>query len=181
MSELTLYTVGHSNLLQPDFVELLRAWQIELLVDVRAYPRSRRFTHFNAGVLQDALENSGILYKWAGRELGGMRKPSETSPNVALTGGLRGYADHTGSRIFARGVARLLELARTESVVIMCAEKDPAHCHRSLLADHMTVRHGVEVRHILSENELRQHRLRAEARVVGKEIVYDRYAQAEML
>ncbi len=178
MSKVTLYTIGHSNYSRLEFISLLRTWRIEELIDIRAYPRSRRFPHFASEQLRGALGRAGIFYRWAGRELGGMRRADPASPHLALSDGLRGYADHSGSVTFVKGVVQLLDVVHVKTVAVMCAEKDPMHCHRSLLSDHLIIRHGIEVRHILSMNEDRPHELRPEVRLVDNIIVYDRYAQA---
>lgn len=180
MSKVTLYTVGHSNYSRLEFISLLRSWRIEELIDIRAYPRSRRLPHFASEQLRGDLGRAGIFYRWAGRELGGMRRTDPASPHLALSEGLRGYADHSGSAGFVNGVMQLLDVAQVKTVTVMCAEKYPLHCHRSLLSDHLIVQHGVEVRHILGMNEDRPHDLRPEARLVDKSIVYDRHVQSEL-
>ena len=178
MSKVSLYTVGHSNYSRLEFISLLRTWRIDELIDIRAYPRSRRLPHFSSEQLRGTLGRAGIFYRWVGRELGGMRRTDPASPHLALSDGLRGYADHSGSVTFVNGVMQLLDVAQVKTVAVMCAEKDPMHCHRSLLSDYLLIRHGIEVRHILRMNEDRPHALRPEARLVDNIIVYDRHAQA---
>jgi len=172
-----LYTIGHSNRTLDAFLAVLGDWGIEVLVDVRAYPRSRIHPQFDRDSLREALSGRSIVYNWAGRQLGGMRKPDAGSPHAALASGLRGYADHMGSETFRVGAAQLVQLAAMRPVAVMCAEKDPVHCHRSLLSDHLVTR-GVEVRHIIDEREVVAHELRADARVDGDMLIYDRFTQA---
>src|SRR5262249_14716237 len=102
-----------------------------------------------------------------------MREPAADSPNWGLAeGAFRGYADHMASDEFARGLARLLELAGAKRSAVMCAEADPAHCHRSLLADLLIVR-GHAVAPIVDTSPARPHVLRAGARAEGGAVVYD--------
>lgn len=180
VSSAVIYTVGHSNREQVGFLDLLKKWRIRALVDIRALPRSRRHPQFDSEVLRGVLPAADIAYHWAGRQLGGMREPEPGSLHTALQEGLRGYADHMGSAVFRQGVAQLMRLAATRSTAVMCAEKEPLQCHRSLLADHLVLVHGIEVRHLLSTDEMRSHRPRPEARLDGGRTVYDRYAQAQL-
>jgi len=175
-----VYTVGHSNLSQDGFIDLLQAWGIEALIDIRARPASRRHPHFDSKILRNALAPHDITYRWAGRELGGMRSSNAASPHRALPDGLRGYADHTRSRVFTQGVTQLLKLVSVQPVTVMCAEREPGNCHRSLLSDYLSAQHGVEVRHLLSSKEWRRHELRPEARTAGDGLVYDRNMQSEL-
>lgn len=172
-----LYTIGHSNRTLEAFLEVLDGWGVEVLVDIRAYPRSRLHPQFDSEVLRTALSGRNIVYHWAGRQLGGMRKPDAGSPHSALANGLRGYADHMGSETFRTGAAHLMQLATARPLAVMCAEKDPLHCHRSLLSDYLVTR-DVEVRHIIDAREVVAHELRADARVDGDKLIYDRFTQA---
>jgi uncharacterized protein (DUF488 family) len=169
---LRLLTVGHSNRSLADFLALLAAHRVEVVADVRRYPSSRRHPQFEGSSLGRALGEAGIGYVHL-VELGGMRLARPDSPHVALAADLfRGYADHMASDEFARGVARLLEVAAAKSTAAMCAEADPAHCHRSLLADALLVR-GHAVAHIVDAGPSRAHRLHARARSEGGTLVYD--------
>src|SRR5436853_5263912 len=108
----TLYTIGHSTRTQADFLELLRAHEIATLVDIRAFPASRRLPHFNRENLQAALGADGIGYVWM-KELGGRRaKQREDSPNLALRNpSFRNYADYMLTADFQSGAAELEKLA----------------------------------------------------------------------
>lgn len=155
-----------------DFLARLDAHGVEVLADVRRYPVSRRHPHFNAAPLARALNEAGIEYVHV-VELGGMRLAREDTPHVALAADLfRGYADHMAGDEFARGLAKLLALASTKRTAAMCAEADPAHCHRSLLADALLAR-GHTVAHILDAGPTRAHALHAGARLEGERLVYD--------
>ena len=169
---LRLLTVGHSNRSLADFLALLAAHQVEVVADVRRYPSSRRHPQFEGSALERALGEAGIGYVHV-VELGGMRLARPDSPHTALAADLfRGYADHMASPEFARGVARLLELAAAKRTAAMCAEADPAHCHRSLLADALLAR-GHAVAHIVDGGPSHPHRLHARARNEGGTLVYD--------
>ena len=173
-----LYTIGHGDRQLEDLVRVLRGQAIETLVDIRSHPASRRHPQFDRGALKEELERRGMTYLWAGRQLGGLRRPRSDSPHGALPVGLRGYADHMESAQFARAITRLLDLAASSTAAVMCAERDPAHCHRSLLADHLSVVHRVEVIHLVDTRSRHVHRARTELRLVDdRRLVYDRYFQ----
>jgi len=174
-----IWTVGHSNRSAEDFIALLREPDIELLVDVRARPRSSRFPHFDESALREILSDAGITYHWAGRHLGGFRAPAPDSPHVALPEGFRGYADHMQTEAFRRAIAQLRNLARRGRTAIMCAEREPLECHRSLIADYLLLE-GVEVLHLVAPGETRAHQLRAEARRESAALIYDRRLQASL-
>lgn len=172
MQKQTLYTIGHGNRSIEDFIELLKVNEIEILADIRARPVSPRFPHFNQANLREALNNVDITYHWAGRQLGGMRAPQENSRHKALEDEqLRGFADYMQTPEFDRAATQLINLTRHASGVIMCAEKDPAFCHRSLIADYLVLQ-GISVLHII-DAEVLEHYLRSEARKESAELVYD--------
>ncbi|MCG6871469.1 MAG: DUF488 domain-containing protein [Gammaproteobacteria bacterium] len=170
----TIYTVGHSNRSLAEFLAVLAAHHIQALVDIRAWPESRHNPQFAQEHLRTALDAAGIRYHWAGRQLGGMRTPRPDSPHIGLEHGLRGYADHMQSDAFATGIARLVQLANSSRLSLMCAEREPLQCHRSLLSDWLTL-HGHRVEHLRDETTTpRKHSLRAELRHDSVEPVYDR-------
>ena len=141
-----ILTVGHSTRSSADFVALLKTHGVTLVADVRRYPGSRRNPQFGRDRLRETLQAAGISYEHL-EELGGMREATPDSSNTGLAEPFRGYADHMATAAFDGGVTRLLKRAAEGTVVVMCAEADPAKCHRSLLADALTVR-GVDVEHI---------------------------------
>jgi len=167
-----LLTVGHSNRSLQAFMELLAAHRVEVIADVRRHPVSRRHPQFEGAALARSLGEAGIEYVHL-PELGGMRTPRADSAHTALADGpFRGYADHMASAEFARGVERLLELAAAKTTAAMCAEADPAHCHRSLLADALLAR-GHAVAHIVDAGPARAHELHRGARFERGSLVYD--------
>ena len=143
----TVYTVGHSTRTAEELLALLREAAIELLVDVRAFPSSRRHPQFNRDALERWLRAAGIAFRHS-RELGGRRSPTPGSPN----GGWRdpafqGYADHMRSPEFRRALADLEAVAREAPTTIMCAEAVWWRCHRRLIADALVAR-GWRVEHL---------------------------------
>lgn len=173
----TLYTLGHGDRSLEEALELLRCAGIQCLVDIRAYPRSRRHPQFNDDPLRAALDEAGLVYHWAGRQLGGLRRGRADSPHHALTDeGLRAFADHMDTAEFERGVAQLTRLALKSPCAVLCAERAPERCHRSLLADYLTL-NGLRVVHLLEEGESREHLLSPLARRESGRLIYDRNSQ----
>ena len=143
----TVYTVGHSTRTADEMLVLLRDAAVELLVDVRAFPSSRRNPQFNRDALERWLRAAGIAFRHS-RELGGRRSPTPGSPN----GGWRdpafqGYADHMRSPEFRRALADLETQAHGAPTTIMCAEAVWWRCHRRLIADALVAR-GWRVEHL---------------------------------
>ena len=169
----TLYSVGHGNRGIEALIALLRDAAIDNLIDVRAYPSSRRHPQFTRMALEPALRVAGIRYQWEGAALGGMRSPRADSPHRALTDPvMRGYADHMASAEFAAGIARLVQAAATQRAAILCAERDYRHCHRAFIADALMLA-GVEVLHLVDAGDTRRHAMSDAARVEQGRLVYD--------
>lgn len=165
-----VHTVGHSTRSCGTFLALLAAHDIEVLVDVRRWPTSRRFPHFCKDHLEAVLAQEGIQYVWR-EDLGGYRKPTRESPNTGWrVGAFRAYADFMLTPEFERVVGELEALASAARVALMCAEATPWRCHRQLLADAFLVR-GWEVQHI-TDHGCQPHRLTPFARVEGTRILY---------
>ena len=174
----TIFSIGHGNRSASDFVAQLRAAGVVCLVDVRAYPASRRYPQFSRMVLEPALRGAGIRYLWEGEALGGMRSPRPQSPHLALSDpAMRGYADHMESAVFREAIARVLGLAATAPTALMCAEKDPRHCHRALISDALLLA-GAEVLHLFELNDVRRHVMSEGARLTAEGgVVYDSSVQ----
>jgi uncharacterized protein (DUF488 family) len=169
-----VHTVGHSTRSADEFIGLLKAHAIEMLVDVRRWPASQRYPHFHRAALARALELNGIAYLWRG-DLGGFRKPSPDSPNRAWrVGAFRAYADFMLSEAFERIMNELEPVAAARRIALMCAEAVPWRCHRQLLADAFVVR-GWSVRHILDDG-CHEHSLPGFARVKqGTKVYYPEF------
>jgi len=166
-----IWTVGHSPRSAEKFRELLKAHGLEVLVDVRTYPGSRRYPQFNRDELSDSLGRSKIEYRHEPR-LGGRRSPRPDSHNTAWRNAqFRGYADHMETEEFKNGVRELLELAASKHVAIMCAEAVWWRCHRSLIADYLKAE-GHEVIHILNDKKTEEHPFTSAARIVKGKLSY---------
>ncbi|MHC4956700.1 MAG: DUF488 domain-containing protein, partial [Planctomycetota bacterium] len=176
-----LFTVGHSNRSIAEFIALIEAHGIETIVDVRSYPSSKRYPHFDRALIERELHEAGVRYVWLGRELGGLRKLGvPDSPHVAIEEqGFRNYADHMATHLFAVGIERLLDEAAQAPTACMCAEKDWHHCHRSYLADALVALHDADVRHIRDKDTAIPHELHKAARVVDRTLIYDAGGQRQ--
>ena len=174
----TLYTIGHGNRAADNFIAMLKSARIACLVDVRAYPRSRRNPQFARMALDPVLKAQQIQYVWEGKPLGGMRRPHGESPHAALDDAAhRGYADHMATLEFSAALERLIALGCAHNTAVMCAETQPEHCHRSFIADALAAR-GIEVLPLMGPQDVRQHTLREGARVVpGGQLMYDAFVQ----
>ncbi len=170
-----LYTIGHSTRTLEELIRLLQENRIETLVDIRSFPASRRLPQFNRENLEARLPESGIAYRWMGKELGGYRKRKDpNSPHMALgSAGFRNYADHMTGEQFRRGIEELENLARESRVAYMCAEKLWWRCHRPLVSDFLTACRGAEVVHIIDSGRTEPHRLHRAARLANGELIYD--------
>ncbi|MGA9852452.1 MAG: DUF488 domain-containing protein [Gammaproteobacteria bacterium] len=168
---MVIFTIGHSTHPLDEFIALLRENGVQWLVDVRTVPRSRHNPQFNLDALPESLEQTGIGYMHLG-ELGGLRKTRKDSPNIGWrNASFRGYADYMLTSEFEHGLDELIEAAGKEHIAIMCAEAVPWRCHRSLIADALTVR-GIEVRHIMGPDKWQGHKLTPFAQVDGAHITY---------
>lgn len=166
-----ILTIGHSTRTLDELVQLLQANRVNLVADVRTVPASRRMPHFARASLERELPHHRIDYVHL-PELGGLRKPNRDSINTGWrNASFRGYADHMRSEEFRRGLDRLESLAGAHTVAVMCAEAVPWRCHRSLLADALTVQ-GVEVSHITGPSRPAPHSVTPFARVENGRITY---------
>lgn len=164
-------TVGHSDRSLEEFVDVLVAHGIARLADVRRYPGSRRHPQFASAALAAGLARAGIAYRHD-EALGGMRDPRPDSPHVALDDdAFRGYADHMATREFAAALDDVLAWGAEGPLALMCAERDPEHCHRSFLADAIVTR-GVRVVHRLDAQRSRDHVRHPAAVEVAGVLVY---------
>jgi len=170
----TLYTVGHSNQTLDQFLTLLHAFQIRRLVDVRRFPSSRRYPHFNRENLAESLSDHKIEYLWC-EALGGRRQSeaSADSPNLALRDpGFRHYADYMMTQPFTQAIDHLIDLAKNAAAAVMCAEKLHWRCHRRLIADYLTAVRSVSVQHILDPGRTLPHVLTEGAAVENQRLSY---------
>ena len=177
----TLYTIGHSNHDQTILIDWLRSHGIQCLIDIRRHPGSRRLPQFNQGNLRRGLQAAGMRYHWQGDALGGMR---EVTPGIngyeGLAGeGLRGFAEYMNTNAFRAGLDDCLTLAAQMPTTIMCAERNPEHCHRQLISDYLVLR-GHDMQHIIDVDKLSVHDVNPAARLDGEMIYYDRGSQTDL-
>lgn len=169
----TIYTIGHSTRSLEELVEALRAHSITTLVDIRAFPMSRRHPQFNREHLAEELPKAGIEYVWK-KELGGRRgKQVEDSPNIALRNdSFRNYADYMLTPQFAAAAGEVRQLAERSPMAIMCAERMWFQCHRMLVSDYFTA-YGDDVEHIDATGPTKRHQLMKEAHIVEGKLLYN--------
>jgi uncharacterized protein (DUF488 family) len=168
----TIWTIGHSTRSADEFNQILIAHAIEAVVDVRSFPGSRRYPHFNKSELSRSLDSVGILYSH-NAQLGGRRRPSAKSKNTAWkNASFRAYADHIETEEFQQGIEELLKIANVKGTAIMCAEALWWRCHRSLIADFLKA-NGITVIHILDAKKTEEHPYTAAARIVEGKLSYE--------
>lgn len=167
----TAWTVGHSTRELDEFLYVLRTYDIELLLDVRRYPGSRRLPRFGADALAEACAAHRIAYHWS-PELGGRRRPDPASVNTGWrNAAFRAYADHVATDEFAGGLFELLMLAGGARTAIMCAEVLWWRCHRRLIADVLTSL-GLTVVHIRDASMAEVHQLAPPGRLIRGRLTY---------
>lgn len=167
----TIWTVGHSTRTLEEFIGLLRSFDITLAADIRSFPGSRRFPHFNSGNLQEALPGAGIGYMRI-PELGGRRKVRPDSPNTQWRHpAFRGYADYMETSAFREGIEILTAAAHRRRTALMCSEAVWWRCHRSMVADYLKSI-GWTVIHIMDTGKGQEHPYTRAARIVEGSLTY---------
>lgn len=168
----TIWTIGHSTRTFEEFLLMLKDFHIELLADIRTFPGSKRYPHFNKENLAKALPSEGIVYQHF-PELGGRRKAKPDSHNTAWRhAAFKGYADHMETEEFALGIDRLMGEATRYRTAYMCSEAVWWRCHRSLVSDYLKVR-GWNVIHIMDVGKGNEHPYTSPAKVVQGRLFYD--------
>lgn len=167
-----IFTLGHSIRPIEELVALLREQAVELVLDVRRFPGSRRYPQYGQDALAAALAAAGISYRHE-PDLGGRRSAVPDSPNTLWRNAqFRGYADHLATPPARAALDRLSAEAATHRMALLCAEAVPWRCHRQLIADALVAR-GIEVLHILAPGRAERHSINPGARVEpGGRIVY---------
>ena len=148
----TVLTIGHSTHPLEDFIDLLRRHRVTALADVRSTPYSRYNPQFNQLVLKRRLKGESIAYVFLGAELGGR----SDNPTFYRDGHIN-YDRLGRTDAFQYGLGRVTRGAADYRIALMCAEKEPLHCHRSLLVAPALVARGVKVAHILADGTLESH------------------------
>jgi uncharacterized protein (DUF488 family) len=164
-------TIGHSTCTLHEFIALLKAHAVTLVVDVRTIPRSRHNPQFNEDSLPDSLKKAGVGYVHM-PGLGGLRHAKHNSVNAGWrNASFRGYADYMQTTEFQNQIDELVQLAKEHRIALMCAEAVPWRCHRSLIGDALTVR-GIRTEDIMSLTQCRLHTLTPFAHVRGTTVTY---------
>ncbi len=166
-----MWTVGHSTRPIGEFIALLQSATIAIVGDVRRFPGSRRYPQYNQSALADKLPTEGMDYV-ALADLGGRREPRPDSPHIAWRNpSFRAYADYMDTETFRQGVDRIITLAGSGRIALMCSEAVWWRCHRSLIADYLKVR-GCSVIHLLSPTKHEEHLYTSAARIVHGQLSY---------
>jgi uncharacterized protein (DUF488 family) len=168
----TLCTIGHSTRSLNDLIDALQSHQIQTLLDIRAFPMSRRLPQFNRDSLGQNLSTAGIHYLWM-PALGGYRKKiREDSPHVAMRNpSFRNYADYMLTPEFDKAMSELVALAENSRTAYMCAERLYFRCHRMLISDWLLA-HAHTVLHIDGPGPLKTHALTSDARLIDAQLIY---------
>ena len=148
----TIYTIGHSTHEIENWISLLKRHRIEAVADVRSVPYSRRQPQFNRENLTDSLKTHGIAYVFLGKELG-----ARTDDPGCYEDGRVKYRLLAETKLFKEGMERVRNGSRHKNIVLMCAEKDPLDCHRTILVGRELVRAGANVAHILADGTVESH------------------------
>ena len=155
-----IFTIGHSNVLANRIIDLLKTYDIRVVVDVRSSPYSQYSPQFNREVFEKTLSEAGFEYKYAGEFLGGRPKDPTCYKNQQIPEGKADYLNLVDYRIvmtkdwFKKGINRLLQISDQNRTVIMCSEEDPAHCHRHHLIGKYLAEQGISILHIRGDGNV---------------------------
>ena len=147
-----IFTVGHSTHALEDFVSLLKQHGVDAVADVRSVPYSRWQPQFNRENLAEALRSRGIAYVFLGKELGARSDDPQCYENGRVL-----YRVLAETPLFQSGIKRVRDGSKSRRIALMCAEKDPLDCHRTILVARELVASGVEIAHILENGSLEPH------------------------
>lgn len=147
-----IYTIGHSKHQIDKFLEMLDSHQISALADVRSFPYSRLNPQFNKETLKKSLKEHGIVYVYLGKELG-----ARTEDSSCYVRGKVSFSCIANTNSFEKGMERLQKGMQTHQIVLMCAEKEPLSCHRTILVSRRLVELGITVYHIHEDGHLESH------------------------
>ncbi|MEO9210062.1 MAG: DUF488 domain-containing protein [Ginsengibacter sp.] len=167
----TIWTIGHSTRPLEELIQMLQSFDIEILVDVRSFPGSRKFPQFNKESLEITIPENHIEYLHI-KELGGRRKINKDSKNTAWRVlAFRAYADYMETEDFKKGILQLEKIASKSKVAYMCSEAVWWRCHRSMISDYLKV-HDWKVYHIMAVGKEEEHPYTSPAKVVNGELSY---------
>ena len=172
MNQKTIWSIGHSTHTLQAFVEMLHSFQIQAVVDIRSYPGSRRYPHFNKEALEISLPINGLLYFHI-KNLGGRRKANVNSKNTAWHHpSFRGYADFMETDLFKEGIKALEIIATQQRTAYMCSEALWWRCHRSMVSDYLKVQ-GWKVLHIMRIGKEEEHHFTSPAGIIDGALTYE--------
>jgi len=170
---MTIWTIGHSTHTLEKFIAMLESFSIELVVDIRSFPGSRRYPHFNKESLAVSLSKSNIEYMHL-VDLGGRRKPKIDSRNNGWRHvAFRGYADYMETDSFKKAIVTVENLGNEKRLAYMCSEAVWWRCHRSLVSDYLKHK-GWTVIHIMTLGKGEEHSYTSPARIVNGDLVYSK-------
>ncbi|MGD0022479.1 MAG: DUF488 domain-containing protein [Smithellaceae bacterium] len=149
---MAIYTIGHSNHALENFIAILKTNTISAVADVRSSPYSGMYPHFNREPLASSLKIEGIAYVFLGNELGA--RPDDRNCYTGGSADFKKMADRSEYRV---GLNRVLKGAEKYRLALLCAERDPIFCHRTILVSRSLVKLGMQVKHILSDGSQEDH------------------------
>ena len=147
-----VFTIGHSDHAIETFLSLLQKWNVNAVADVRSSPYSKRHPQFSRAPLEAILGKCGIAYVFLGKELGA--RPSDRK---LYSEGKADFRLIAASQPFRKGIRRLLEGQKRWRIAVMCAEKEPLDCHRTILVSRALAEEGIQVLHILADGMAESH------------------------
>jgi uncharacterized protein (DUF488 family) len=166
-----IWTIGHSTRTIGHFISMLKSFDIELVADIRSFPGSKRYPHFNRENLAVVLSSDNIEYFHL-KTLGGRRQAKADSVNTGWrNAAFRGYADYMQTEDFKKGIQQLEEIASIKRTAYMCSEAVWWRCHRSLVSDHLKL-NGWIVHHIMEIGKEEEHPYTAPAKIVNGQLSY---------
>lgn len=167
-----IWTIGHSSRTYEELLAMLESFNIELVTDVRHFPGSGKYPHFNKESLEINLPENNIEYVHI-ISLGGRRKPGSDSRNSAWkNNAFRGYADYMETDAFREGITELVNKALKQRTAVMCSEAVWWRCHRSMIADYLKVQ-GWKVMHIMEVGKAQEHPYTSPAKIVDGKLSYE--------
>lgn len=172
VNEKIIYTIGHSTRTLERFIAMLQSFNIEVVVDIRSYPGSRRYRHFNKENLETSLPEKNINYIHL-KLLGGRRAVKKDSKNTGWRHpAFRGYADYTETDDFKKDIEELEAIAIKQKTAYMCSEAVWWRCHRSMVSDYLKL-NGWIVYHIMEINKAEEHRYTQPAKIIDEKLSYE--------
>lgn len=167
-----IFTVGHSTRQIEELIKILTTHEVNILADIRSFPKSRTNPQFNSDTIEPRLAEHSIRYVWLQKLGGRRRRLGKDSKNTCWNNAsFRNYADYMETLSYQEGVDELLQLAKQGTVAIMCAETLYWRCHRSMIAGSLKS-HAIQVTHILNDEHTREHQYTECARIRNGQLAY---------